>query len=306
MRSATPAQVELAALAPLVLVARERLGHEGLARLRRPLVPDVAEPVGPAQPHAGLHPGLEGEHAQAVVAAEAHPEQADPVEVEVRAPGSVEHGGDRDVVVGADRQLVARLALAGTVHRQRGHAALEEDVLEPEELLLRRVEAGHEEHEGRPLAVRGWLQVPHDPAAVERHLDALGVRVEVLVGPRHRGHRPWPALRCDDPHELREVVAHGRPRLCRPAQAPLAARPPRRARRACRRFRTTRRATPPSSARPRWWPRSPCSPRRPARSAAPSGQRLPARARPAPAITSFRSSEVAQHHHGRVAAGHAR
>src|SRR6185295_20157728 len=133
------------ALARLFGIRGARVMLDRLAGQGRQPVPVGGEVVRPAYPGDRAQALLERRGARRVVAAEADARRADALEVDV-APSSrrdgVEDRADRDLVVGPDVELEAGLALAGPVERERRHAALEEDVLPVEELLLRRVEAG--------------------------------------------------------------------------------------------------------------------------------------------------------------------
>src|SRR6202035_1011637 len=104
----------------------ERLAGE----LGKP-VPAIEKIERAGQRDAGLEPFLERRCARRVVAAEAHAPQAD--------SGSVE--------IAADRKVICRLALAGTVEHQCRDAAVEKRLLVGSRLLLAGVEsARHHQH----------------------------------------------------------------------------------------------------------------------------------------------------------------
>ena len=71
------------------------------------------EAVGPGEIYRSPHPRLVGGRTGRVVAAQAHPEDAHPVRVDVVAPLQVvRHGRDHPLVGRLDRELVFGLALA--------------------------------------------------------------------------------------------------------------------------------------------------------------------------------------------------
>ena len=125
IRSATPDRFSSAAR-DARLLGRGGAGVvlQRLARQRGQAVPVGAHVVRTADPGHRPDPRLERGGARRVVAAHAHADGADAVEVDVVAAGEhVEHCGDRDLVVGADVEREAGLALARPVHRERRHAA---------------------------------------------------------------------------------------------------------------------------------------------------------------------------------------
>jgi alpha-mannosidase len=193
----------------------------------RGAVPDqLAVVVGAAADHDRADPRLEGRRARRVVAAEAHPEDADPAAVEVAAGAQhVEGGGHRRLEVRPDLQGVPRLALAGAVEGEGGHPAGQQDVLRREELLLGRVQARDEQDEGRAPGPGGPPQVADHGGAREAQFHPFRRRVEQPVGLRHGRHRPVGGRpvpgHVQHPDELGEVIAQRRacPRLAR-GQAP--------------------------------------------------------------------------------------
>ena len=81
-----------------------------------------------------------------------------------------------------DREVVLRLALAGTVEGENSHAALEERGLEGEELLLARIEAHRHEHDGRSRDSLRLAQRSDQVLAFVRNEHALARRIEVGQG----------------------------------------------------------------------------------------------------------------------------
>jgi hypothetical protein len=210
-------EVERERAPPAVLgVGGAGLVHERLARELGQVVPQLSEAERTADRGYGAHARLERRGARREVPAEADAEctHAREIEVVARRDG-VQDAGHRDFVVVPHRQRVAALPLPRPVQRQGGHAPGQEQVLEQEELLLRGVESGDQQHQRRP-AGRGWSPEIGDDAG---RLDALRGRVEQPVRLAQRRDcavgRAARQRGVEHPHELGEVEAHRRaqPRL---------------------------------------------------------------------------------------------
>ena len=90
--------------------------------------------------------------------------------------------GHGHLVVAADRQVVVRLALTRPVDEKVAIPRSRNSSSSRKNSSLVESSPGTSSTSGGRSVARGAAQVADDPAAVERHLDALAVRVEVRVG----------------------------------------------------------------------------------------------------------------------------
>src|SRR5665213_2561902 len=123
---------------------------------------------------ADLDALVEGGGARRVVAAEADAPRANARGVEIAPRGDVvQHRFHRHFVVAADRKVVLRLALAGTLEHQRRDAAREKRRFVGIGFLLGRVEPDRHRHHRRLFDADRLAQNPCERPALVGNFDAL-------------------------------------------------------------------------------------------------------------------------------------